>query len=88
LNGGVIFHWQVSHSEAREKCANKNMSLLSTETPAEKDALVALFGEKFIEIKNSLQFSNRINYGDVLDVIEQNQLERVFLAERSRKPLN
>jgi len=50
-NGVVIFHWQVSYSEAREKCANKNMSLLSTETPAEKDALVALFGENFIEIK-------------------------------------
>jgi hypothetical protein len=54
----VIFHWQVSHSEAREKCANKNMSLLSTETPAEKDALVALLakqnGEKLIEIKKLL----------------------------------
>jgi hypothetical protein len=42
----VIFHWQVSHSEAREKCANKNASLLSTETPAEKDAIIALLAKQ------------------------------------------
>jgi hypothetical protein len=49
--GSDFSFWQVSYYEAKEKCANKNMSLLSTETPAEKDALVALLAKNGAKIK-------------------------------------
>jgi hypothetical protein len=42
---------QVSHATAKEKCANKNMSLLSTETSAEKDLIanfIAQNGDKYL----------------------------------------
>jgi len=36
---------QVSYSEAKEKCENKNMNLVSTETAAEKDSVATLLAQ-------------------------------------------
>jgi hypothetical protein len=54
--GVVISHRQVSYPEAKEKCGNKNMSLLSTETPEEKDALSSLLAQNGLII---IQFINK-----------------------------
>jgi hypothetical protein len=46
---------KVSHAAAKEKCANKNMSLLSTETTAEKDVVTNFLAQNGAQL-------NYLNY--------------------------